>query len=176
MDAHDGAGNNVRSQRGGWMSFFSMGGANQERVTVTVLRHDRAGVAARHAENSWSNTHEGWLAAEVAVGAGSFSAQFPAAFRAEDFIRFQQALQPLQDTLMGEATFSTEGQQLFLRVVGNDRGHIEVIGIALAWPGEGEKCEFRLALDQAGLARTLRELAQLLATFPADGSTRTLGR
>ena len=70
------------------MPFFSLGGANHERVVVTVLRHEHASVAARHAENTPGNTQEGWLAAEVAVWAGSFSAQFPVAFSIGDLDRW----------------------------------------------------------------------------------------
>ena len=171
------------------MPFFSLGGANHERVVVTVLRHERAVAAAAPGDASFAQDRQriqngssgnsnhtdhgsNWLAVEVAVWAGSFSAQFPAVFLADHFARFHNALLPLLHTSQGEATFSTREEQLFLRVVGNnnDQGSMQVAGVALAWPGEGEKCEFRLALDRASLARTLRELAQLLATFPAAHS------
>lgn len=162
------------------MPFFSLGGADAERVVVTVLRHERAATRAGGMQDAGPNGHSGagWLAVEVAVWAGTFSAQFPAVFLADDFERFHRALQPLLDSQQGEATFSTQEEQLFLRVVGrggSGNGAVEVTGVALAWPGEGRRCEFRLALDRSTLARTLAELGGIVAAFPPQDRQQVLG-
>ena len=170
------------------MLFFSLGGANRERVVVTVLRHERTRVVGDgsfavidglHGSHSAGSIHtNNWLAVEVAVWAGSFSAQFPAVFLADDFARFHNALLPLLYTSQGEATFSTREEQLFLRVVGNTndvQGGMEVTGVALAWPGEGQRSEFRLVLDRANLGQTLRELGDILSAFPVRHKQQVLG-
>ena len=54
------------------MPFFSLGGANRERVVVTVLRHERTFAAGNHAPDcgNGDKQYNNWLAVEVAVWFG----------------------------------------------------------------------------------------------------------
>lgn len=139
------------------MASFSLGDSERERIVVTVHGYERAVTGEYYDDN--------WISVEVGVSAGAFSGRFAAAFLIEDFVRFRAALQLLFDSLKGEAIFSALEKQLFLRVVGNDRGGVEVTGIAVDRPGDGNKIEFHLFLDQTYLGATLKELNDLVSSF-----------
>lgn len=140
------------------MASFSLGRSQSEQVVVTVYGYERA-IAGEYFDDNW-------VTVEVSVSAGAFSGRYQAAFLTEDFVRFQSSLQPLFETLTGEAEFTTLEEQLTLKVAAVSRGNIEVNGIALDQAGIGNKLQFHFEFDQTHLAETLRDLNGIIASFP----------
>jgi hypothetical protein len=141
------------------MHGFHLGNPDSEFVEVRL--HSIADVAQG----------EDWLGGDVSVSAGSFRAGFRGAFQSHDFQKFAAELRSLWQTLAGRATFVTREGQLELKVSGNGRGGIAVLGEACEHDPHN-RLTFELTLDQTYLEPVLRELEALLATI---GSTKTPG-
>lgn len=140
------------------MASFSLGRSKKEQVVVTVYGYERSVTGEYFDDN--------WVSVEVSVSAGAFSGRYQAAFLTEDFVRFQSSLQPLFETLTGQAEFTTLEEQLTFKVAAVSRGNIEVNGIALDQAGIGNKIQFHFEFDQTHLAETLRDLNEIIASFP----------
>ena len=140
------------------MASFSLGRSKTEQVVVTVYGYERSVTGEYFDDN--------WVSVEVSVSAGAFSGRYQAAFLTEDFVRFQSSLQPLFETLTGQAEFTTLEEQLTLKIAAVSRGNIEVNGIALDQAGIGNKFQFHLEFDQTHLAETLGDLNEIIASFP----------
>jgi len=132
------------------MLAFSLGGSSRERVEVRV--HDAVS----------SMDAEGWLPAHVAVAAGAFSGSFDMSIRLEELSAFRDELSQLSRTLAGEARLRTIEGQLSLRVAGNGRGEVRVLGEARDISGGGNRLEFELAIDQTHVRSTLEQLNALV--------------
>jgi hypothetical protein len=137
---------------------FSLGGSEHEQVVVTVHGYERS-LTGEYSDDNW-------LSVAVEVSAGAFSGNFSAAFVTEDFVRFRLSLQQLYESLKGESEFFTLEEQLSLKLVGNGRGDIQVLGIAVDRAGDGNTLHFSLALDQTHLAATLGGLNAIVSEFP----------
>jgi hypothetical protein len=111
---------------GGYMSSFSPGSSDREKVVVTVRGYERAPTGEYYDDN--------WFTVVVEVSAGAFSERFDAAFLTQDFVSFRDQLRGLYDSLKGEANFTTLEDQLSIRVAGNGRGGLVVAGEALDQP------------------------------------------
>ena len=146
------------------MASFSLGRSKTEQVVVTVYGYERAVTGEYFDDN--------WVSVEVSVSVGAFSGRYQAAFLTEDFVRFQSSLQPLVETLTGQAEFTTLEEQLTLKVAAVSRGNIEVNGIALDQAGIGNKFQFHLEFDQTHLAETLRDLNEIKASFPIRSASQ----
>lgn len=140
------------------MASFSLGRSKTEQVVVTAHGYERSVTGEYFDDN--------WVSVEVSVSAGAFSGRYRAAFLTEDFVRFQSLLQPLFETLTGQAEFTTLEEQLTLKIAALSRGNIEVNGIALDQAGISNKLQFHLEIDQTCLAETLRGLNEIIASFP----------
>ena len=81
-------------------------------------------------------------------------------------VAFLAQLRPLHETLRGTAEFSTLEEQLHLRVTGDGKGHMELVGEVADQPGIGNRLHFTLHFDQSQLAASIRELERVTAESP----------
>jgi hypothetical protein len=135
---------------------FAFGGEEAERIEVCVHGYERASVDDYHDDN--------WLRVSVQVNVGSFSGSFKAAFLAWELIEFREGLCSLYESLTGSARFSTLEEQLELKLTGDGKGHIALLGIASDAPG-GNRLEFRIDLDQGHLSSAIRGLDGIATTY-----------
>ncbi len=140
------------------MVSFSIGSSQVEGVLVTVHSYE-LDITGEYFDDNW-------VEVEVSVSTGAFSGHFKAAFLTEDFVRFHAAVQSLFETQKGEAIFSTLEDQLWLKVIGNGRGNIEVNGVAFDNAGVENELRFRFELDQTYLSETIRGLNDVITAFP----------
>jgi hypothetical protein len=138
--------------------FFSFGQSQHERVEVEVLDYERHPVGDYHDDN--------WVTARVRVTAGGFRGTIDAAFLSEEFVSFLTQLRSLHTSLSGIAEFVTLEGQLELRLSGDGRGHIELIGQVADQPGIGNRLHFTLHFDQSQLRASIHELERVTAAFP----------
>ena len=137
---------------------FSFGQLEKERVEVDVLGYERAPVGDYHDGN--------WLTIQVRVLAGGFRGKIDASILTDELTRFIAQLRPLYETLRGIAEFSTLEEQLHLRLSGDGKGHVELVGEITDQPGIGNRLHFTLEFDQSQLAASIRELEGVTAEFP----------
>lgn len=102
------------------------------------------------------------LDVQVELASGGFRASFQAWFSVADLKRLGEDLAHLHDRLTGEVVFSAQEDQLCLRLVGDGRGHIFLIGTVLDRPGSTNRLDFRFEIDQTELRETLVGLDDLL--------------
>jgi hypothetical protein len=144
------------------MAAFSIGGSQQNNVTVEVVSYERPASGEYHDDN--------WVNVAVSVSAGAFSGSFRATFITDEFVAFRSELRELYKTLKGEATFTTLEGQLRLNLEGNGRGGVTLKGEALDQSGMGNCLTFEFAIDQTYLLSTLEGLDQIIAEFPVRAS------
>ena len=137
---------------------FSFGQLEKERVEVDVLGYERAPVGDYHDDN--------WLTIQVRVLAGGFRGKIDASILTDELTRFIAQLRPLYETLRGIAEFSTLEEQLHLRLSGDGKGHVELVGEITDQPGIGNRLHFTLEFDQSQVAASIRELEGVTAEFP----------
>ena len=140
------------------MPSVTFGGEEKERVEVQVHRYERAPVGEHYDDN--------WVYVSVLFSIGAFAGNYKATFLTSDFVDFREGLRALHQSLEGVACFSTLEDQLTLKLTGDGRGHIELKGIAIDAPGTGNRQAFELALDQSYLPSVLKELDEIVRSFP----------
>ena len=140
------------------MNACAIGQSERDRIEVEVLGYERPRSGDYHDDN--------WLHVLVSVTAGAFAGAFNAAFLTEELVVFRGELARLYQSLSGEATFSTLEEQLHLRVSGNGRGEIRVVGSATDMAGTGNRLEFHFELDQTHLASSFSGLNEVIDTYP----------
>lgn len=138
------------------MPGFAIGAEEHERVSVDVI-------------SSHMDAELRWLNAQVAVHAGGFSGEFVTDFLARDVSLFLNQLRELYRTLKGAAQFTTWEKQIELKLEGNGRGAISVIGEAMDIAGTGNLLRFRLEVDQTYLPKVIADLETVCAAHP-DGA------
>ena len=137
---------------------FSIGGPEYERIEVNVLGYEREPAGEYYDDN--------WLQCLVSMQTGGFSGKFSVAFMTEDFSRFLDELSQLYDKLIGKAEFKTIEEQLYILAEGDGKGHIKVHGEAMDEAGIGNRLVFNLDIDQTQLAKTIKELENVVSSFP----------
>jgi hypothetical protein len=137
---------------------FSFGQSQHERIEVEVLRYERSPVGEYHDDN--------WLTVQVRVFIGGFRGTVDAAFVTEEFLAFLAELRPLHERLSGTAEFATLEGQLHLRLTGDGKGHIELVGEVSDQPGIGNRLHFTLHFDQSQLGTSIYELERVTSGFP----------
>jgi hypothetical protein len=137
---------------------FSFGQSEHERIEVDVLGYERAPVGEYHDDN--------WLNVQIRVGVGGFRGTADAAILTGEFAAFLGQLRPLFESLRGTAGFTTLEGQLHLRLAGDGKGHVELVGDVADQPGIGNRLHFTLEFDQSQLGASIRELETVVATFP----------
>ncbi len=139
-----------------------IGPKSGDHVSIEVLRRERAGES-----DYWDGN---WLETIVEVRAGAWAGKFPAHLRSDEFQAFRQEVARLYDRLEGTAEFSPIEPWLMVRLVGNGRGGIAVEGEACDKIGTGNTLQFRGEIDQTYLPQLLKELDEVLRTFPVVGA------
>ena len=137
---------------------FSLGHSERERIEVDVLSYEHAPVGEPFDDN--------WLRVDIRVQAGGFRGSVSAAILTGDLVAFASQLRPLFETRSGSAQFSTMEGQLSLRLVGDAKGHIELLGEVSDKAGIGNRLHFKLDFDQSQLGASLRELDKVTSQFP----------
>ena len=137
---------------------FSFGHSEHERIEIDVIRYELSPTGEYWDDN--------WLVVEIHVRAGGFRSKTSATFITTELIDFLSKLRPLFETLKGEANFDTMEKQLSLRLIGNGKGQIELLGEVLDQPGIGNRVNFKLCFDQSQLGSSIRELEQVVSQFP----------
>ncbi|MGI8603294.1 MAG: WapI family immunity protein [Verrucomicrobiales bacterium] len=137
---------------------FSFGQSKHERIEIDVLRYERAPVGEYHDDN--------WLTVQVRVSVGGFRGTVDGAFLTEEFVAFLGQLRPLYESLSGAAEFATLEGQLHLRLTGDRKGHIELVGEVADQPGIGNRLHFTLHFDQSQLGASIHELERVTSEFP----------
>src|SRR5437660_8865101 len=99
---------------------FSFGHSEHERIEVDVHGYERAPVGEYYDDN--------WLTVEIRVRTGGFRGKASATIITSELTKFLSELSPLHQTLSGAAEFKTMEEQLSLRLVGDGKGHIELVG------------------------------------------------
>lgn len=140
------------------MKTFIIGATENPRIEVSVLSYERTPTGEFYDDN--------WVNSAVSISAGGFTGQFAATFTTQDFVQFRAQLQPLFDTLIGQAQFNTLENQLEFTLVGNGRGGIDVTGCAIDHLGGENELRFGFSIDQTHLPQVLRGLNDLISEFP----------
>src|SRR5687767_3628634 len=129
---------------------FSFGQSQHERIEVDVLRYERSPVGEYHDDN--------WLTAQMRVCVGGFRGKVDAAIVTDELAAFLNQLRPLYNTLRGTAEFTTLEGQLHLRLSGDGKGQIELVGEIADQPGIGNRLHFTLQFDQSQLGASFMSL------------------
>jgi hypothetical protein len=137
---------------------FSFGQTKKDRIEVEVFRYERSPLGDYHDDN--------WLTVQVRVWAGGFRGTIDAAFLTGEFIAFLDQLRRLHQSLSGTAEFATLEEQLHLRLTGDGKGHIALVGDVSDQPGIGNRLHFTLQFDQSQLVASIHELEGVIAKFP----------
>ena len=137
---------------------FSFGQSEHERIEVDVLASDRAPVGEYYDDN--------WLTVKIRVAAGGFRGVVDAAVLSSELATFLTQLHRLYESLRSVAEFTTLERQLHLRLTGDGKGHIELLGDVGDKPGIGNRLHFTLDFDQSQLRASIRELECVVSEFP----------
>jgi hypothetical protein len=137
---------------------FSFGQSERERIEVEVLRYENSPRGEYYDDN--------WLTVQIRVCAGGFRGTADAAILTKELVAFLNQLRLLHATLRGGAEFTTLEEQLHLRLTGDGKGGIELIGEVADQAGVGNRLHFKLKFDQTQLRASIRELEEVLAAFP----------
>jgi hypothetical protein len=137
---------------------FSFGQSEHERIEIDVLRYERQPVGEYYDDN--------WLTVQVRVCIGGFRGTVDGAFLTEEFVAFLTQLRPLHQGLSGMAEFTTLEGQLHLRLIGDGKGHVELLGEVADQAAIGNRLHFTLHFDQSQLGASIRELESVTSRFP----------
>ena len=140
---------------------FRIGAGTAEFVEVEII-----GRSVPDATDYWDGN---WLVGRVAVAAGGFSGAFDAFFRIDEIQGFRDQLGQLRQTLRGQAALEPMEEQLKLRLEGDGKGHIVVVGQARDVAGTGNVLHFELALDQTYLETLIGSINDILVAYPVRG-------
>lgn len=140
------------------MVSLSIAASEHQSVTIEVQSYERGVTGDYHDDN--------WLNVIVSVKAGGFAGRFSASFLTDDFSSFHEEVSALYETLKGSAAFSTMEEQLSLSLVGNGRGGIKLVGVALDKAGIGNQLKFAFPIDQTHLRSLLHDLDEIKTAFP----------
>ncbi|MEO6788703.1 MAG: hypothetical protein ABI318_21485 [Chthoniobacteraceae bacterium] len=137
---------------------FSFGQSQHERIEIDVQRYERSPVGNYDDDN--------WLTVRISVRAGGFRGEVEAAILTGELAAFLEPLRTLYDTLQSEVEFVTMEDQIRLRLIGNGKGHIKLLGEVTDQSGIGNQLHFTLRFDQSELAESIRELEKVTSQFP----------
>lgn len=144
-------------------------GPTELRVGADTANH----VCLRPLRRSYPATQEfwdgNWLKVDLEVRAGAFRGRFEADLRCEEFERFAEQLAALQASGRGEALLETMEGWVSLRLVADQRGHLEGTCEVRDDPALGSCLRFGLTADLTHLPPMLAALGLILVAFPVVG-------
>jgi hypothetical protein len=137
---------------------FSFGGKEHQRIHIDVLGYET---------QTFDNFDDAnWLSCRAKVSAGSFSGSFNLNLITQELVDFLNALQGLYSSLRGFAELQTLEEQIYLKIDGDGKGHMNLKGKVMDAAGIGNTLSFSLALDQTQLAQSIQELKGVTDSFP----------
>ncbi len=137
---------------------ISFGQSEYERIEIDVLDYESAFVRENYGYE--------WLRVQIRVAAGGFRGTADAAILAQELTAFLTELRPLHESLRGPAEFVTLEGQLHLRLAGDGKGHIELVGDVADQAGIGNRLHFTLKFEQSQLGASIGELEKVVSGFP----------
>ncbi len=139
---------------------FSFGSHSNkhEYIEIDVLRYEREPVGEYHDDS--------WLNAKISVGVGGFRGKMDVSLMSYELKGFLESLQALYKNLKGEAVLETMEDQIELKLKGDGKGHIELIGRILDQAGIGNCLNFSLRFDQTELFNSICRLEDVVNKFP----------
>jgi hypothetical protein len=140
------------------MKSFSLGTSKSESISITVLTYLLPATGEFYDDN--------WLLCEISIQAGAFRGKFQANFLTSELSGLLQGLTKLHDELRGEYAFEPLEEQLVLKATCDSLGHFFFDCVAMDEAGIGHTLSFEISLDQTYLGATLRELSDVVRTFP----------
>jgi hypothetical protein len=143
------------------MCVIRIGGEESEFLSITVL-----GRSHPECNDFWDGN---WLRARVEIAVGGFRALVICDLRSEELRQFHCDLARLQETTRGVAEFFTMERWLFLRVVGDGRGHVLFQCKVNDNAGIGNTLSCELNVDQTFVRLFLGQLAIALQVYPVVG-------
>ena len=128
---------------------FSFGESEHERIEVDVLGYERRAVCEYHDDN--------WLKVQIRVGVGGL----PRYRRCRRFSQtnwrpFSASCVRSSRAFGARRGFTTLEGQLHLRLAGDGKGHVELVGDVADQPGIGNRLHFTLEFDQSQLGAAIR--------------------
>ena len=137
---------------------ISFGGSDREKVQIEVQGYQYQPTGEYYDDN--------WLSVQISILAGSFRGKINASFLTADFASFLSQLRLLHETLQGSAEFKTMEEQLYLKLIGDGKGHIELEGELKDRPGVSNQLNFTLQFDQTQLRESISQLEKIVSAFP----------
>jgi hypothetical protein len=131
---------------------------NGGTVSIHIAGYSSADATDSHDAN--------WLSAEIEIAAGCFTGRYPANLTTQDFVRFQESLGNMLETLNGKALFSTMEGWLRLEIDMTRRGSAMVSGEAIAEQAPKVALRFSFESDQSYLQETLTAVRSAVQNFP----------
>jgi hypothetical protein len=153
--------NNEREavEHGGLVSMiFSFGQSEYERIEVDVRGYECAPVGEYYDDN--------WLMAQIRIKVGGFRGTADAAILTRELTAFLAQLRTLFQNVRGTVEFALLEEQLHLRLAGDGKGHVELVGDLADQPCDGNRLHFVLNFDQSQLGASIGELAKVVEEFP----------
>jgi hypothetical protein len=136
---------------------FAFGQSQHDRIEIDVLRYERAPIGEYYDDN--------WLTVQIRADVGGFRGTVDVAILTAELAAFLAELGPLHESLQGAAEFATLEGQLRLRLTGDGKGHIELVGTVADQPGTGNRLHFTLNFDQSQLRASIGELENVVSEF-----------
>jgi hypothetical protein len=132
------------------MKKWSIGFSDSQKVSVELLSPP-------------DNTDEyKWIRSRVDITVGGFRGQANLSILLQELELFRDQLTVLQQSLKGEAEFTTIENQLYLKLKADHLGHIGIEGYVMDDAGVGNKLDFSFEIDQSFLKSTLDELVSCI--------------
>lgn len=137
---------------------FSFGQSQHNRIEVDVLHYERPPSGEYYDDN--------WLIVQIRVAAGGFRGKVDASILTDELVGFTAQVRSLNETVSGTAQFTTLEEQLELTLTADSKGRITLSGRVADEAGVGNRLCFEFDFDQSQLNTSLRELEQVVETFP----------
>jgi hypothetical protein len=137
---------------------FSFGQSQHDCVEIDVLGYERSPVGDYHDDN--------WLTVKASVSVGGFRGSVDAAILTDELAAFRDELCALYENLKSPAEFTTLERQIYLKLAGDGKGQIELVGEIADQPGIGNRLHFASRFDQSQLRASIREIERVTTEFP----------
>ena len=128
------------------------------KITLEISRYERPDARLVSDKN--------WLAGNVQINVGPFSAAYEARFETYDFASFYGEVKNMLETLNGTAHFQCTEECLTLTISIGSRGEATIRGVAKSLESLGTSLNFSFDSDQSYLGRVLDSLGNLCDQFP----------
>ena len=140
---------------------FRIGTSGTAHVIVSPRIPERVVV-----QGAWDDE---WIDAVVTIGAGAFRGEFHAHLLPGDFVRFRDQLRPLNESLVGSATFDTLEGWIQIAISADGKGQFHAACVADDEPGVGNRLTFGIDFDQTELPAILGGLDEICDAIAARG-------